>query len=101
MTSYKEAIDFEHLYESAMKCKRNVLWKNSVSNFMLNVSKKVEELSVSLNNGTYVSKQPTRFKVYTPNRLTREQKILIEKLNNTSLETDEIKRFDKFTKKNG
>lgn len=66
MTSYKEAIDFEHLYESAMKCKRNVLWKNSVSNFMLNVSKKVEELSVSLNNGTYVSKQPTRFKVYTP-----------------------------------
>ena len=41
------------------------------------------------------------FKVYTPNKLTREQKSLIEKLNKTPLETDEIKRFDKFTKKNG
>ena len=40
------------------------------------------------------------FKVYTPNRLTREQKDLIERLSNTELETEEIKRFDKFTKEN-
>ena len=40
------------------------------------------------------------FKVYTPNRLTREQKDLIERLSNTELDTEEIKRFNKFTKEN-
>ena len=40
------------------------------------------------------------FKVYTPNKLTREQKDLIDKLSNTELETEEIKRFNKFTKEN-
>ena len=40
------------------------------------------------------------FKVYTPRNLTREQKLLIEKLRETSLETEEIKRFNKFTEKN-
>ena len=40
------------------------------------------------------------FKVYTPNKLTREQKDLIERLSNTELETDEIKKFNKFTKEN-
>ncbi len=41
------------------------------------------------------------FKVYTPKKLSREQKNLIEKLNKTDLETSEIIEFDKFTKKNG
>ena len=40
------------------------------------------------------------FKVYTPKKLSREQKNLIEKLSTTSLETDEIKEFDKFVRKN-
>ena len=40
------------------------------------------------------------FKVYTPKKLTKDQKILIEKLQDTPLETDEIKDFTKFTKKN-
>ena len=40
------------------------------------------------------------FKVYTPKKLSREQKVLIEKLDNTDLDTDEIKKFNKFTKDN-
>ena len=40
------------------------------------------------------------FKVYTPKKLSREQKQLIEKLANTDLDTDEIKKFNKFTKEN-
>lgn len=40
------------------------------------------------------------FKVYTPARLTREQKDLIERLSKTDLETDEIRRFNKFTREN-
>ena len=40
------------------------------------------------------------YKVYTPNRLSREQKQIIELLSKTDLETDEIKKFNKFTKEN-
>ena len=40
------------------------------------------------------------FKVYTPKRLSREQKSLIEKLEKTDMDTDEVKRFKKFTKEN-
>ena len=41
------------------------------------------------------------FKVYTPKKLSREQKSLIEKLNKTDLDTEEIIDFEKFVKKNG
>ena len=40
------------------------------------------------------------FKVYSPKRLSREQKSLIEKLAKTDLETVEIKEFDKFVSNN-
>lgn len=40
------------------------------------------------------------FKVYTPKRLSRDQKKLIEQLEETDLDTEEIKRFKKFTKEN-
>ena len=40
------------------------------------------------------------FKVYTPKKLSREQKNLIEKLEKTNLETEEIKDFNKFVSEN-
>ena len=40
------------------------------------------------------------FKVYTPKKLSREQKQLIEKLADTDLSTEEVKKFNKFTKEN-
>ena len=40
------------------------------------------------------------FKVYSPKKLSREQKSLIEKLDQTDLDTDEITKFNKFTKEN-
>lgn len=40
------------------------------------------------------------FKVYTPKKLSREQKSLIDKLSKTNLETSEIKDFEKFVKQN-
>ena len=40
------------------------------------------------------------FKVYTPKKLSREQRILIDKLAKTSLETEETKKFTKFTEEN-
>lgn len=40
------------------------------------------------------------FKVYTPKKLSREQKSLIDKLSKTNLDTDEISEFSQFTKEN-
>ena len=40
------------------------------------------------------------FKTYTPKKLSREQKNLIEKLADTNLDTEETEAFNKFTKKN-
>ena len=40
------------------------------------------------------------FKVYTPKKLSREQKQLIEQLSKTDLETKEIEEFEDFTKNN-
>lgn len=40
------------------------------------------------------------FKVYTPKRLSREQKNLIDKLANTDLDTPELEKFNKFVKRN-
>lgn len=40
------------------------------------------------------------FKVYTPKKLTREQKNLISELAETNLETEEIVSFKKFTREN-
>lgn len=40
------------------------------------------------------------FKVYTPKKLSREQKNLIDKLASTNLQTQEIEEFDKFVSNN-
>ena len=40
------------------------------------------------------------FKVYTPKKLNREQKKLIEKLGETALDTVEIANIEKFVKNN-
>lgn len=40
------------------------------------------------------------FKVYTPKKISRDQKKLLEKLGQTDLDTPEIKSFEKFTKNN-
>lgn len=40
------------------------------------------------------------FKVYTPKKLSREQKSLIDKLSKTDLDTQEIKNFERFVENN-
>ena len=40
------------------------------------------------------------FKVYTPKKLSRDQKAILDELSDTNLETEEIKKFNRFTEKN-
>ena len=59
-------ISFEALWESMMKCKRGVIWKDSVANFVLNGVHEVAKLSKDLESGTYKERRRKYFKIYYP-----------------------------------
>ena len=66
MKTYDEAISFDCLYESMMKCKRGVMWKTSVSSFVNDATKNIMKLEEELKSGTYKSMKPRIFQVTTP-----------------------------------
>lgn len=59
---------FDQLYDTMLKCKRNVMWKPSVKRFVLNGISNVTKLRNNLLNGTYVPKLPKVMEVYYPKR---------------------------------
>lgn len=59
---------FDALWLSMMKCKRGVMWKDSVANFVLNGVKEATKLSDDLNDGTYVERPHKYFTVTSPKR---------------------------------
>lgn len=64
--SYEEVTSYDKLYESMMKCKRNVLWKDSVANFVLHSIRSISSLSDDLTNETYAQREPYLFKITSP-----------------------------------
>lgn len=62
----QSVISFDALYESMMKCKKGVLWKDSVAGFYLRAGEKLMHLSEQLQNGTYKAKPPVHFMVTSP-----------------------------------
>lgn len=58
--------DFDNLYNSMLKCKRGVLWKDSVAHFLLNGIEEVSKLETQLENGTYKARPPYRFSITSP-----------------------------------
>lgn len=63
-----EVIEFEALYRSMYKCKRNVLWKDSTANFYLNGIEQTLRLEKELNTGTYKPRKPRKFEITHPKR---------------------------------
>lgn len=59
-------IGFEALWVSMMKCKRGVIWKDSVANFVLNGVQEVTKLSNDLENGTYQERKHKYFTIRYP-----------------------------------
>ena len=94
------------LTEAILGCKKEI--PTLYGNVKLNVSAGTNSGDKERIKGKGVDNQFRRhkgdmfviFKVYTPKRLSREQKNYIEKLNDTDLDTDEIKKFRRFTKEN-
>ena len=59
-------IGFDALYESMLKCKDGVLWKDSVAAFYHRGVERVIELEKELKDGTYKSRPTKRFKITYP-----------------------------------
>lgn len=64
----EDIIGFSALYESMQKCKKNVLWKDSVASFYLNGIERCIRLSDQLKNGKYKAAPPRKFTITCPKR---------------------------------
>lgn len=64
----EKIIGFDALHESMMKCKNNVLWKDSVAHFYHNAPVEIAKLSHELRTGSYRPRITKRFLVLSPKR---------------------------------
>ena len=62
----ENVLSYENLYISALKCSRNVKWKNSTAHYLLNLPRETYKLYTDLNNGTYRERPHKQFKIYEP-----------------------------------
>ena len=62
----ESVIGFEPLYESMMKCKKGVLWKNQPAHYYLNGIEETIKLSDQLRNGTYKPRKTRKVKIAYP-----------------------------------
>lgn len=62
----EDIIGFEALWDSMMKCKRGVIWKDSVAHFVLNGIPEVAKLSNELESGTYKERSHKYFTILYP-----------------------------------
>lgn len=61
---------FENLYHSMMKCKKGVIWKDSVAGYVKNGLVNCRNLKKNLTEGKYSIDKYTIFKVYEPKERT-------------------------------
>lgn len=57
---------FDPLYDSMRKCKKGVLWKDSVASYCLNGIERTMKLSEQLNDGTYKARPTVKFTITSP-----------------------------------
>lgn len=62
----EEVSDFDNLYKAMLSCRKNVMWKDSVSGYVKNGLANTYKLQKSIENGTYKLDKYTTFKIYEP-----------------------------------
>lgn len=62
----EDVIDFEAIFSSMYKCKKGVIWKDSVAAFYLNGIEESLKLSQELADNTYVEHPPKHFMITSP-----------------------------------
>lgn len=59
-------IGFDALYDSMLKCKKGVMWKDSTAGYVLNSIERTMNLERQLHDGTYKAKPTVRFTITSP-----------------------------------
>ena len=54
----EDIIGYEALYNSMMKCKKGVMWKDSTAFFVHNWMREIRKLERQLHDGTYQERSP-------------------------------------------
>lgn len=62
----EKVIGFDALYESMLKCKKGVMWKDSVAGYVLNGIEKTMNLEKQLHDGTYKAGKTVNFMITSP-----------------------------------
>ena len=71
--------DFRNLYNAMHKCKRNVLWKDSVAGYVNNGLTNIYKLKKQLDDGTYKIQSYPEFIIYEPKKgIFNPRKLQIE-----------------------
>ena len=66
--SIEDVIGFDPLYISMCKCRKGVIWKDSVASYSLNGIERTIKLSDELKTGTYKARPTVRFTITSPKR---------------------------------
>lgn len=66
--TFDQAMSFEYLYKAYLKCKKGVMWKDSVIYFSEHSIDEITRLSKQIIDGTYKLRNPHMFVVYSPKR---------------------------------
>ena len=98
INSREDIIGFEALWNSMMKCKRGVMWKDSVAWFFLNGMKEVAKLSDELLTGTYKERRHQYFTVTSPKRreimsISFRDRVYQRSLNDVAIYPEMTKHF--------
>lgn len=64
----ESVIGFDALYRSMCKCRKGVIWKDSVAHYCLNAQEETLKLERELKEGTYVGRKPYEFTLLYPKR---------------------------------
>lgn len=58
--------DYDQLFDSMLKCKKNVSWKPSVKSFVLNGVENCLKMEEQLQNNTWINRKPKQIVVTYP-----------------------------------
>ena len=61
-------IDFDQLYDSMAKCRKNVMWKPSVKSFVLNDIENLSRMEKKLKDGTWKNGEPKPIQITYPKK---------------------------------
>lgn len=62
----EQVIGFDALYESMLKCKKGVMWKDSTAGYVLNGIVRTMNLEKQLHDGTYKASDTVNFRITSP-----------------------------------